>query len=318
MRSVRRRFRLVGVAGLCAVAFGLVTVVRAARATDPAPPVIGVLVLAHGGAPEWNALVTKAVLDAQLDDPAEITFGMGMHGGEVAEAQRAVDRLVAQGISRLIVVPLLVSSSSEVMRQYEYLFGLRDHGPWEEHAQPLALRVSVTLAQPLDDDPIVAEILTERALALSQSAPEEAVVLVAHGPVSDDENAQWLATMGRVAEQVARLGRFRAVYPVTMRDDAPEPVLQAATESIRLLVETQSAQGRTLVVPHLLARGGVEQKIPKRLAGLTYVYDGQPLLPHPKVSAWLAARVAQVVASGPQTHNPSASPSPQVAQAEPL
>ncbi len=264
-----------------------------ARAADPAVPsdAFGVLILAHGGTPQWNRLVEQAVAEAKLEAPTQVAFGMGMHPGEVQEIQRGVRKLEERGVRRLVVVPLLISSASEVIRQYHYLLGLRLDGPWQEHAKPVALRVPVTMTQPLDDDPVVAEILLDRARALSQRPSEEAVVLVAHGPVTDEDNAQWLAVMDRLAKRLQRAGHFRAVVPVTMRDDAPQAVQERATEQMRRIVREQSEQGRALVVPLLLASGGIEAKIPRRLKGLTYEYLGQTLLPHPKLAEWIARRV---------------------------
>ena len=257
---------------------------------------VGVLVLAHGGSAQWNQTVNATVAQAQLDAPTEVAFGMGMHEPEVAAIQGAVDALAARGVSRIVAIPLLISSSSEVLRQYQYLLGLREHGPWEEHAKPVTIRVPLVMAQPLDDDPIVADILLERALELSTHPDEETVVVVAHGPNEDADNAQWLAVMGRLSQQVQAKGHFRAVIPATLRDDAPTPVREAATRSLRRLVAQQNHQGRTLIVPLLLASGGIEAKISKRLKGLRYVYEGHTLLPHPKLAQWIAQRVRQAPA----------------------
>ena len=40
----------------------------------------------------------------------------------------------------------------------------------------------------LDHDPVVAEILLSRARAISRDPRSEVVVVVAHGPTSDEEN----------------------------------------------------------------------------------------------------------------------------------
>lgn len=251
----------------------------------------GVLILAHGGSARWNRTVQELVQQAHLEEPTEIVFGMGMHAAEVHKLQQAVERLERRGVDRLIAVPLLISSASEVMRQYEYLLGLQAHGPWEAHAHHVTVHVPVVMTQPLNDDPIVGEILLERALALSTHPEQESVVIVAHGPNDDADNERWLAAMKRLAGQIQQQGRFRMVIPVTMRDDARRPIRDAATRRLREIVAQQSQQGRTLVVPLLLAGGGVEAKIPKRLSGLRFIYRGQALLPHPKLAQWLAQRV---------------------------
>ena len=265
--------------------------VAAGPSAWPSAQEIGVLVLAHGGSAQWNRTVERTVAEANLGSPTEIAFGMGMHPEEVEGFQAAVDRLQGRGVSRIVIVPLLVSSTSEVMRQFQYLFGLRDHGSWETGVKPLARRVPIAMAGALDDDPLVAEVLLERALELSRTPEREAVILVAHGPTAEEDNARWLDAMGRLAERIRQQGRFRLVIPVTLRDDAPKPVRDQATRAMRELVQQQAEEGAVLVVPLLLAGGGIEGKIPQRLRGLHYLYRGRTLLPDPRLSRWLAEQV---------------------------
>ena len=246
---------------------------------------VGVLVLAHGGSAQWNQLVQDTVTEAHLSHPTAIAFGMGMEPREVQQLQEAVDQLEQQHVERIIAIPLLVSSSSEVARQLQYLLGLRAHGPWEQHARPVVLHVPVVMTSPLDDHPLVADILLERAQALSRVPAEENVILIAHGPNEDADNAAWLQMMGHLGERIQQQGHFRAVIPVTMRDDAPPAVRDAVTSQIRDVIQQYSQHGRALVVPLLIASGGIETKIPERLAGLSYAYQGTALLPHPKIAA---------------------------------
>lgn len=286
------RFRRSVCCVLCAVCHLLCA--DAAQGADD----LGILILAHGGSARWNHAVEATVAEATLRYPTEIAFGMGMHAREVRAMQQAVARLERKRVSRLIVVPLLVSSASEVMRQFQYLFRLREHGSWEEGIAPLALRVPVVMTAPLDDDPVVTDILLERARQISAVPSQEAVLVVAHGPVSDEDNRQWLEVMQRIAARLEKMGNFRAVLPVTMRDDAPEPVLEAAIAHMRDLVSAHSRQGPVLVVPLLIANGGIERKIPQRLSGLTYTFQERTLLPHPTMSRWIAARVLQAAGPG--------------------
>ena len=260
---------------------------------------IGVLVLAHGGSERWNQAVKETVAQAGLASATEMVFGMGMHPREVQALQAAVDRLEQRGVTRIVVVPLLISSASEVMRQFQYLLGLRPDGPWPEHVKPVTIHVARTMTSTLfDDPPVVTEVLLERALELSRTPREETVVLVAHGPNGEEENRQWLIVMEGVAKQLQQRGQFRSVIPVTMRDDAPRPIQTEATRQMRALVRQHSGHGRVLVVPVLLAQGGIETKIPRRLRGLTYAYRGKTLLPHPTLARWIAEHVQRASASG--------------------
>ena len=222
---------------------------------------IGVLVLAHGGSEEWNRTVHQTVEAAKLDAPTAVVFGMGMHPGEVATLREAASHLQDHGIERLIVVPLLISSHSEVYRQFEYLFGLREQAAWPEAGTPVALRVPVVMAPALDDDAVLAEILLDRAKALSKQPEQETVILVAHGPNEDRDNQRWLENMQQASEAIKQQLGFRDVVTRTMRDDAEAPVLAQATAELRKTVQAADEQGDALVVPVLMARGGIEYEV---------------------------------------------------------
>ena len=135
---------------------------------------------------------------------------------------------------------------------------------------------------------LVSEILSVRAQAISRVPSAEAVVIVAHGPVSDAENQRWLADMKQHSERVSESGRFASVDYLTVKDDAPKPVRDRATEDLRDLVTTRTASGsRVLIVPLLLSFGGIERGIATRLEGLTYTMAGAALMPDERVSRWV-------------------------------
>jgi hypothetical protein len=54
--------------------------------------------------------------------------------------------------------------------------------------------------------------------------------------------------------------------------------------------------GRALVVPVLIARGGIEDKIPRDLAGLDYAWSGDALLPHAGFDRWVLDRAEEAFA----------------------
>ena len=306
-----RRVILCVVAGFALISSTLVTPSRGIADTDPAPPSRGpgVLVLAHGGTNQWDAVVRKAVKQASLDYPTEVAFGMGMHSQEVRALQQSVEKLQRKGIDRILVIPLLVSSHSEVYRQYEYLLGLRPQPEWPQ-VQPVRLLVPVVMGRALDDDPIVSDVLLARVKAMSRKPDSETVVIVAHGPNGDDDNREWLADMERLAARLSHAGGFREVVTKTIRDDAPKVVHDSATSDLREMVRASALTGPVLVVPLLMARGGVERKIPVILSGSSYEYTGETLLPDPRLATWIARQANELATRAPAAqagddHNPS-------------
>lgn len=257
---------------------------------------VGVLVLAHGGSPQWNAQVERAVQEADISHPTEIAFGMGMMEDEVRNVQAALERLELRGAEKIIAVPLLISSHSSVYRQYQYLLGMRDIPSWPGHpVAPVKKRSRVILLSALDDSELVAEILAERVSVLSKDSGNEAVVLVAHGPEEEKDDRLWLQAMERLGKKLEEKGRFAAMACATLRDDAPQVIQERATRQMRQQVSDLGERCRVLVVPLLLAQNGIEKKIEERLEGLSYVYTGATLLPHPNITRWIRQQVDSAV-----------------------
>jgi hypothetical protein len=300
---------------------GSTAAATSASAAAAASMQTGILLLAHGGRANWNAEVERIAASANAQRPVEVAFGMASRG----TIQAAVDRLQARGVKDIVAVPLFISSHSSVVTSTAYLLGLRtdmpedlamfakmDHGshgaasasataanphaghsaPTVDGTKPVAHAVPIRLASALDDDPVVASILVDRAKVLSTDQPHEVAIIVAHGPVEDDENDRWLKNMSSLAALMKKDTTFARIDVVTVRDDAGEPVRETATKELRGLVERARGEGhRVLIVPLLLSYGGIEAGIRKRLEGLDYTMGSQGLLPDERLASWVLTRV---------------------------
>lgn len=283
----------------------------------------GILILAHGGSSAWNERVSALAATLDASRPVEVAFGMASRGS----IQTAVDKLTNRGARTIVAVPLFVSSHSSVITSTEYLLGLRTtmpkdlemfakmnhrmHGAGHEEHQaagaavdntkPVVSRVPVKMTAALDHHPLVAEILADRAHAISMAPDREAVVLVAHGPSPEEENARWLSDMRQLADQMKPATSFASIDWLTVRDDAPAPIRDAAAAELRALVERRSREGRrVLIVPLLMSYGGIEQGIRKRLEGLDYVMATQGLMPDARLGEWIETVAAQALANTPR------------------
>lgn len=286
-------------------------VARAASA-DP-----GILLLAHGGSAEWNGRVTELAAKVNATRPTEIAFGMATR----ANIQGAVDKLVARGVTEIVAVPLFVSSWSTVITSTEYLLGLRaeapaalaayakmNHAPaaagtsgaattgHEGHTTaadgttPIKSPVPVRMTPALNDHPIVGDVLASRARAISRDPGKEALIIVAHGPNEEEDNRRWLADMASLAEQMRQRERFASLEYLTLRDDAPKPVRDAATARLREIVQRELAAGRrVLIVPLLISFGGIERGLRERLDGLPYTMAEAALMPDDRLATWVLA-----------------------------
>ena len=270
----------------------------------------GILLLAHGGSDTWNEEVLNLATRIDQATPVEVAFGMA----KKRTIQDGVDRLSERGVAGIVAVPLFISSHSSIIRATEYLLALReeavpeleiyarmDHGSNTEPAAheamfdpttPVETTVLIRLTPALDRHPLVADILVSRAEAVSRNPEEEVAVIVAHGPVSDEDNTAWLEDMGALAELMRQKTRLSRIEYLTVRDDAPKPIRNQAEAELRALVERVSGEGKNaLIVPLLLSYGGIEKGIRKRLEGLPYRMSSQALLPDDRLDQWVMSVV---------------------------
>ncbi|MDA2934515.1 hypothetical protein MYX82_09240 [Acidobacteria bacterium AH-259-D05] len=262
----------------------------------------GIVVMAHGGTPEWNAAVEEAVAPLGSSFPVRIAFGMA----QPEPLQKAVGELEAEGVTHIAVVGLFVSSQS-FRRQTEYLLGLRSDPPalyLQHHAggelnsghtihmipgssAPSPIRKEATMLlnrEGLYDSQKIGQIMVERVASLSTSPERESVLILAHGEGDNGINEQWVSRLDDLATQVRKLGPFRNVQVETLREDWQNQRAQAE-QRIRTYVQQRSREGTSvLVVPFRVFGFGPYAAV---LEGLRYVSDGRALLPHPMVAEWI-------------------------------
>lgn len=279
-------------------------------AADVHVPKKGILLLAHGGKPNWNDEVLKLAASVDKQIMTEVAFGMASK----RTIQEAIDKLAARGAESIVAVPLFISSHSSVVSSTEFLLGLRgdappelavfanmDHGSGGHNSHhgmkmdfdpktPVKSPVPIQMASGLDNHPIVADILLSRSNDISSAPENEVVVIVAHGPVSDELNRKWLADMGLLTALMRSKSKFKRIEYLTVRDDAPEPIRSQATEELRAVVKRASGENaKVLIVPLLVSYGGIEEGIKKRLEGLPYSMSPKALLPDERLVSWVVS-----------------------------
>jgi sirohydrochlorin cobaltochelatase len=294
------------------VAFVLLCAPLTTGAAEPgASDGYGVLVMAHGGGPEWNQSVLAAVEPLGERHAVEVAFGMA----DACSIREAVQKLERRGARRIGVVRLFVSGESWYERT-EQIFGLRDGapaapaggatppecregGPGEHgHHRMAFFRLDSSASFALSREGLLeaAEtetILAERARSLSQQPGEEDVLILAHGPADDDENERWLTQLAARAAGVRALG-FHSIQVETLREDWPEKRTQAE-ERIREYVGRAKEEGRRVIVlPFRLSGFGPYAKV---LEGQAYVADQQGLIPHTAVTQWVVRQSDELRAS---------------------
>lgn len=289
----------------------------------------GVLVLAHGSSDNsWDNSIQEVIKTVEASYPTQVAFGMA----DPATMQPAIDSLEQSGVKKIIVVQLFVSSYSPIIRQNEYLLGLRDsladapmvmmhhamaskdelsnHDANNSHSEhekehktelkQLKIDADIILTDPLNDHALVAEILLDRISTLSKNPVKETILIVAHGPNGEQDNKNWVKSMKSLANQVEEIAKkknrnFKNIEYFTVRDDADSEIYEQAKQHFRSAVVEANKDGEALVIPLLLAQGGVEAGYVKRLEGLKYNWNGETLLPHPNIAKFVELAVQNAV-----------------------
>jgi hypothetical protein len=275
-----------------------------ASAPARAEGTFGVLLMAHGGTPEWNEAVLETVKPLRAKYEIEVAFGMA----DAASLQEGARKLEARNVRKIGVVRLFVSGESWSERT-EQIFGLRpgaparpppampapphaahgEHGGHSMEFYRVATGASYAIStEGLADAPAMGNILADRAAALSKAPAREDILVLAHGPGDDGENARWLAKLDASAGAVRKRSPFRRVQVETLREDWPDKRVDAE-KRIRAFVERAAAEGgKAIVIPFRVQGFGPYAKV---LEGLDYVSDGKGLIPHVEVSNWIERQI---------------------------
>ena len=281
----------------------------------------GVLLLGAGWDQDWKNALADMTLKFSPQFPLEFAGG----AADVRAIQKAVDRLQAARIQKLVVVPLYAAAHSPLMDETRFILGLRQdpapdffaaaHSPT---GNSLVRRVQFpgklpgVMTPAPEDHALVVEVLTSRALQLSQDPAHEALVLVGLAPAAGaarepaplttavpglrppDANEEYQHMLASLAERVRAKGTFRSAHAAVLR---PETWLQAdrerAEEELRRMVRELGRSQRVLVIPYAITGAAAQTPILHALQGTFMHYNAKGLLPDERIVRWVGEAVRQ-------------------------
>lgn len=248
----------------------------------------GVLVISHGSRDEeWVALVDEAVASVVMPEglPVVSSFLEIVEGRLI---QDGIDELERLGVTDMLVLPLFVSSGSTHVDDIGQAFGFPPAAFREGEMEPFTVRgtTKVTYGSPIDDDPVIAELLWQNVRELAVKPSSETLLLVAHGSREKGLNRVWREGMVKLAERVRALGGFARAEIAMLLPNQASCVMRA--------LQRRYAGDAVVVAPLFLSRGYfTNSAIPKRLEGFEYRYNGKPLLPNPYLSSWMERQIRE-------------------------
>jgi len=250
---------------------------------------VGVLILAHGFRDKGDKVFKETIQSVGEAFPTAIAFGMSMAMSQ--HIQLAVDDLTDAGAKEIVVVPAVSSSINDMVRQWQYIFGLRENAEYGDVPQVVTDAEVHFLSAP-DDDPLVAEILLDYADDLSTDPSNTLVVIAAHGPTIDEDNEHELVSLGNLAALIKEDGGYSDVVGVSLQDDAAPEVRAANVTNLRNMIEAATAEGKeTVIVTTLLSTRGIQAKLRKDLKGLEYKFARESLTQHDNFMVWIMSSI---------------------------
>lgn len=248
----------------------------------------GVLMLLHGfknSDPRFKEQV-EPISDIF---PTAMAPGMSMMMSD--HIQLAVDDIEAAGARTIVVVPIVSTRYNTMMRQWEYIFGRRDEAAYATVDQ-VDSDAEILMAPPPGDDPLVAEILIDHAMELSEDPSGEFVVIAAHGPQDPADNEKALAELKTLARYVREDGGFAGTDAMTLQDDTPPEVRDRNVEKLRAIVAGARDQGYdVIVVTNLIGTRTIQSKLRSDLKGLDYRFSAKGITEHPNFMKWMGEAV---------------------------
>lgn len=253
----------------------------------------GILVISHGSrSSEWVELVETAVAGARFPKHIPV-FCSYLELVEGKLIQDGIHYLENQGVTDIIVIPLFVSSGSTHIDEISYALGVKDAPLLPTDMTPFDIRATIHMASPIDDDPVIADILYEKIKPLSQEPGKELLLLVGHGSIEKGFHANWRQGLEQLAKRLQLLGGFAGAETAMLLPNQIPFRMKLWQKRLPLSEYT------VLVVPLFLSEGYfTKQVIPERLRGYEYRYNGQALLPHEGISRWIERQAEPLLVNG--------------------
>ncbi|UJF32676.1 sirohydrochlorin chelatase [Paenibacillus hexagrammi] len=245
----------------------------------------GVLVISHGSRDEgWVRLVDEAVSAVELPGNMPI-YASYLELVEGRLIQDGIYSLEAQGVTDIIVIPLFVSSGSTHIDEISYALGVIPEPLLETDMTPFDIQANIHFAAPIDDDPVIAEILYENIAELATEPQNQIVLLIGHGSVEKGFHLKWRRGLEKLAERLKAIGGFDEADVAMLLPDQVQRKMKTWAKN--------KPEHKIVVAPLFLSEGYfTRQVIPSRLEGDAYLYNGRALLPSPLISKWMERQIA--------------------------
>ncbi|MGI9330170.1 MAG: hypothetical protein ACR2QB_05585 [Gammaproteobacteria bacterium] len=251
----------------------------------------GLLLLMHGFRERGDAAFKQEMQPMANIFPTAMAAGMSMMMSD--HIRWGVKDLEAAGVKTIVVVPMVSTRYNTMMRQWEYIFGQQEK-PSFATVPRVETAAQILIADPPGDNPLIAEILLDHAMDISQDPANEVVIIAAHGPSFEYDNKKVLGELANLAQIVLEDGDFSNVEAITLQDDAPKEIRDRNVAKLRAMVEGATADGKSvLVVTNLIGTRTIQAKLRADLKGLEFKFNKNGIASHSNFMKWMGEAVRE-------------------------
>lgn len=252
-------------------------------------------------APDRGYLGNKEVEDLYAsfskNNPAALVFVSlsNEFDNEIESAfKEALKALHKEGAREIVVIPLLLSPEDPHLKKAFRLIG------YKEGSSVLAPKLRWTIAPAMAEDYRIAQILEERAMALSTNPANERLIVLGYGAMSPEEEKDIEAHFESLIAE-ARLPfkevKTLVMYHANADEESKRKNNQILTESFK---ESGSSDLRPILISFDLgfkhtSMMQLSEAIRSMIQGSPIVYGDKGILPHPNVLRWMNATANRYV-----------------------
>ncbi len=256
----------------------------------------GVLIIDHGSSDPKRAEAVRELAGQVNPMNSKMPFAVAFaeNAAEEETIPGAIARLLDQGASRIIAVTLFTGNTidHEEAREEVY-FALNSINHTRIlMASPMHAGIVAEVAGPIDDHPLIADLILDRAREVSIDESRETLILAPWGSSTYFEESE-IQTRSLV-EKIKASSKFKDVRFGFME--------YQGSPNIREAVETAQSEAVIVVTVNSMGTKYVDDLIAGRLEGLNYTYNGkgfygysENLDPHPNIARWIEQKVTEEV-----------------------
>jgi len=248
----------------------------------------GVLIMAHGYGPGGDLDLFNSVQD--LSKKYQTTLSIGMSMMTSSHVVCSVNEMILNNVEKIFVVPVSSSPHNTLVRQWNYIFKLEDNYAYSDVER--INNEKIIMLDPISDHLYAKKIILDYTNEISSDPTNEALIIIAHGPIDEGDNEIELKLMNNIGQYIKKYTSIHSIKAFTLQDDAPKEIRNRNIEDIKTFMKMSEDDGkRVLMVSNLMSGQGIQRKLNKDFEGFDYVFNSKGLLTHPYYIEWIKESV---------------------------